>query len=67
MFLPTEIIKKKRDGQENTIEELHFFIQSYAQSKIPDYQMAAWLMAVFQRGMTPQEIEVTVAPGAASL
>lgn len=54
-FLPMEIIKKKRNGLELTSEEIDFFIQSYTETKIPDYQMSALLMAVYFRGMNSTE------------
>ena len=50
-----DIIAKKRDGGELTREELHFFIQGYTRGDIPDYQAAAWLMAVYLRGMSRRE------------
>ncbi|RMF33549.1 MAG: thymidine phosphorylase [Chloroflexi bacterium] len=50
-----DIIAKKRDGGELTREELHFFIQGYTRGEIPDYQAAAWLMAVYLRGMNRRE------------
>lgn len=57
-----DIIVKKRDGQELTAEEIHFFIEGYTRGEIPDYQAAAWLMAVMLRGMTPRETaELTLA------
>lgn len=54
-FLPAELIRKKRFGGTHTREELRFLIQNYAAEKLPDYQMAAWLMAVCFQGMTPEE------------
>ncbi|MCB0348592.1 MAG: thymidine phosphorylase [Bdellovibrionales bacterium] len=54
-FLAREIIKKKRDGESLTPEEITWLIQSYTKNEIPDYQMAAWAMAVFQNGMTTLE------------
>lgn len=54
-FLPSELIRKKRFGGEHTPDELKFLIQSFAQEQIPDYQMAAWLMAVCFQGMSPRE------------
>lgn len=52
---PVDIITKKRDGGELTRQELDFFIQGATTGAIPDYQIAAWLMAVYFRGMTDQE------------
>ncbi len=50
-----DIIEKKRDGYELTGEEIDFFIQGYTRGDIPDYQAAAWLMAVYLRGMSERE------------
>ncbi|GAP62115.1 pyrimidine-nucleoside phosphorylase [Ardenticatena maritima] len=50
-----DIIAKKRDGHELTDAEIEWFIQHYTDDTIPDYQAAAWAMAVFFRGMTPRE------------
>ncbi|MDI9439354.1 MAG: pyrimidine-nucleoside phosphorylase [Firmicutes bacterium] len=51
-----ELIQKKRDGGRLSREELEFLILGYVQGEIPDYQMAAWAMAVFFQGMEPEEI-----------
>lgn len=51
-----DFIMKKRDGQELTKEELHEMIQGYVKEEIPDYQMSAFLMAVYFKGMTKREI-----------
>ncbi|MEE8390564.1 MAG: thymidine phosphorylase [Anaerolineae bacterium] len=51
----TDVIAKKRDGGELSQEEIEFFIQGYTQNEIPDYQAAAWLMAVYIHGMTDRE------------
>ncbi len=51
----TSIIARKRDGEELSREEIEFFIQGYTGSEIPDYQAAAWLMAVYLQGMTDRE------------
>src|SRR5512136_350107 len=51
----TDIIEKKRDGGELSQAEIEFFINGYVRGDIPDYQAAAWCMAVYFRGMTPRE------------
>lgn len=51
-----ELIQKKRDGQRLSREELEFLVMGYVRGEIPDYQMAAWAMAVFFQGMEPEEI-----------
>lgn len=50
-----DTIEKKRDGYELTAEEIDFLIQGYTRGDIPDYQAAAWLMAVYLRGMSERE------------
>ena len=50
-----EIIEKKRDGKTLSAAEIDFFIQSYNNGVIPDYQVAAFLMAVFFQSMTSAE------------
>ncbi|QHT60478.1 pyrimidine-nucleoside phosphorylase [Paenibacillus lycopersici] len=50
-----DIIHKKRNGGALTNEELSFLIKGYSQGDIPDYQMSAWAMAVFFRGMDAGE------------
>ena len=50
-----EVIARKRDGQEHTAEEIRFLIGGYVRGEVADYQMAAWMMAVLLRGMTPAE------------
>lgn len=52
---PVEIIIKKRDGGELTRAEIEYFVDGYVSGDIPDYQVAAWAMAVVLRGMTPRE------------
>lgn len=51
-----DIIKKKRDGEELTYEEFDYVADEYIKGNIPDYQIAAFLMAVYYKGMTNQEI-----------
>jgi pyrimidine-nucleoside phosphorylase len=50
-----DIIIKKREGGELSREEIEFFIRGLTSGEIPDYQAAAWAMAVFFRGMTARE------------
>src|SRR5512143_1225644 len=50
-----DLIVKKREKGELTKKEIEFFIQGYARGEIPDYQAAAWAMAVALNGMTPRE------------
>lgn len=54
-MLPVEIIKKKRQGLELTDLEISSFIQGYLDQSVTDYQMSAFLMAVFFKGMTTSE------------
>lgn len=53
-----DIIAKKRDGGVLTEAEIRFLIAGYVDGSIPDYQMAAWAMAVFYRGMTDEETAI---------
>ncbi len=50
-----DIITKKRDKQILTTEEINYFITGFTSGDIPDYQAAAWAMAVMLNGMTAQE------------
>ncbi len=50
-----DIIIKKRDKGELTDEEIKFFVESFTRGDTPDYQVAAWAMAVLLNGMTPRE------------
>jgi pyrimidine-nucleoside phosphorylase len=50
-----ELIERKRDGEEHTPEEIAALVAGYASGEIPDYQMAAWCMAVYFRGLTGRE------------
>ena len=51
----TDLIEKKKQGQTLTQEELHFIVHGYTAGDIPDYQMSALMMAIYFRGMTPEE------------
>ena len=58
-MIPYQLIKKKRDGEKLSYEELKEFIFGYTGGEIADYQMAALLMAIFIKGMKEDEIDVT--------
>ena len=56
------IIAKKRDGEELSEREIRYFVEKYTAGDIPDYQAAAWLMAIFLKGMSREEtIALTMA------
>src|SRR5436305_6763586 len=50
-----ELIRKKRDGQTLSTQEINWFVAEYMREQIPDYQMSSWLMAVYWRGMDARE------------
>jgi pyrimidine-nucleoside phosphorylase len=52
---PAEVIQRKRDGAELSTEELSGLVLGYARGEVPDYQMAAFCMAVYFVGLTPAE------------
>jgi pyrimidine-nucleoside phosphorylase len=52
---PSEIISQKKLGKEHTSEELQQFLDSFLKGEVTDYQMSAWLMAIYFKGMTTQE------------
>ena len=62
-----EIISKKRDGRELERDEIVFVISGYVRGDIPDYQVAAWLMAIYIRGLNDRELadltEIMLASG----
>src|SRR5436305_1348389 len=62
-----DLIERKRDAAEHTRAELEALVQGYVRAEVPDYQVAAWLMAVCWRGMAPREVvaltEVMAASG----
>jgi pyrimidine-nucleoside phosphorylase len=55
LIRPAELIQRKRDGGELADEELSELILGYARGEIPDYQLAAFCMAVYFQGLTAQE------------
>ncbi|MFN3266560.1 MAG: thymidine phosphorylase [Deinococcales bacterium] len=65
MTIP-EIIEVKRNGNQHTRPELEQLILGYVNKTVPDYQISAWLMAVFLRGMTAEETTILTQVMAAS-
>ena len=55
MFLPAQLIQKKRDGAALTEAEIRFFTHGFTHGEIPDYQMAALAMAICFQGMNFDE------------
>ncbi|MBE6537150.1 MAG: thymidine phosphorylase [Ruminococcaceae bacterium] len=53
-----DIIEKKKHGEELSSEEIYELIGQYTKGNIPDYQMSAFLMAVYFKGMSDNEISV---------
>ena len=51
-----DLIHRKRDGEELSPEEIAALVEGYSRNEIPDYQMSAFLMAVFYSGMTDREV-----------
>lgn len=57
-----DLIMKKRNGEAHSDEEIRFIVEGFTKGEIPDYQMAAWLMSVYYKGMTKEETtKLTVA------
>ncbi|HVF70987.1 MAG TPA: thymidine phosphorylase [Chthoniobacterales bacterium] len=56
MHVPS-LIEKKREGQELTAEEIEYLVSGFTSGEIPEFQMSAWAMAVFFRGMTAEETQ----------
>ena len=55
MFLPAQIIQKKRDGQALTEDEIRSFLDGFTRGTVPDYQMAALAMAICFQGLNFDE------------
>src|SRR6201984_511865 len=51
-----DLIRKKRDSGEHSRDEIDFLVAGYTRGDIPDYQMAAWLMAAWLRGLSRREL-----------
>jgi len=54
----TELIRKKREGLEFEPEELKNLVKGFLAGTVRDYQISAWLMAVYFKGLTPRETEL---------
>ncbi len=54
-MIPAELIRKKREGEELNENEIKFLVEGASKGSIPDYQLSAWLMAVYFKSMGPQE------------
>lgn len=61
-----ELIEKKRDGAALTGAEISWLVESYVKGSVPDYQMAAWCMAVYFQGMRAEETAALTKAMAAS-
>ncbi len=55
MIRAADLIERKRDGEELSNEDIAQLIHGYMTGEVPDYQMAAWCMAVYFRGLTGAE------------
>ena len=55
MIPPAELIQRKRDGAELSDAEIGDLVLAYARDEVPDYQMAAFCMAAYFKGLTPAE------------
>ena len=55
MLNPVALITAKRDGQALAADAIKALIDAYTRGDVPDYQMSAFLMAAFLRGMTDAE------------
>jgi pyrimidine-nucleoside phosphorylase len=52
---PADLIERKRNGEELPADEIAELVLAYARDEVPDYQMAAWCMAVYFKGLTGDE------------
>jgi pyrimidine-nucleoside phosphorylase len=59
-MLAYQLIRRKRDGQALDPEALAGFLRGYQEGRVPDYQMAAFLMAAYFNGLTPVELDTLV-------
>src|SRR5579859_2181239 len=66
MLRIVDLIEKKREGGAHSRTELEAIVGGYVRGEVPDYQVAAWLMAVCWRGMLPEEVATLTRVMAAS-
>ena len=59
-MVPYQIIRRKRNGEELSPAELSAFFEAYVAGVLPDYQMSAFLMAVYFHGLSDQELNSLV-------
>jgi len=57
-FNPVQLIIKKRNGEQLSEQELSYMFNAFAKGKIPDYQMAAFLMSIYFREMEIEEVKI---------
>jgi pyrimidine-nucleoside phosphorylase len=57
---PARIVRRKRDGEQLAPTELRAFFEEYSAGHVEEYQMSAFLMAVFFRGLAPEELDTLV-------
>ena len=55
MIRATDLIERKRDGGEHSDHEISELVLGFTRGDVPDYQMAAWCMAVYFKGLTGRE------------
>ncbi|MEA3392257.1 MAG: thymidine phosphorylase [Candidatus Marinimicrobia bacterium] len=59
-MLPYTLIEKKQSGQALNKDEIRFLVDGYVKKEIPEYQMSAFLMAVYFKGMIAEEINAYI-------
>lgn len=60
-FIPAALIAKKKSGLAHSAEEIQWLISAFTSGELPEYQMAAWAMAVCFQGMNADEVAVFTA------
>lgn len=59
-MIPQHVVRRKRDGEELSADELTAFLRGYMEGRVTEYQMSAFLMAVFFQGLSAAELTVMV-------